>query len=757
MTALSITAAIGLLLFSVLGTLAGILITAALLRRTSMRRLTKFLVLAPYVGESADSDDLGLPGSGTIARGLLDLICAQTDCIFAGLFLPRQGDDCLELVTLGGADDGLQGTELAYSHPLARRMTSEAAPVLVAQRNDELPLAASSLLFPVLSRGHLIGTIAVGPRENGRPVSRRSQRYISTLVAQATASLENAQLYRSLRRAFTEVENAQRELLALQRVNVAAQSTLRLDQVLSQIAQGVADGLSFDLAIVYLADIENRTIAMPVRSSAEAPAATGSVSISLDSSNPTTRALLENKVLVTHDVEESLLPSLFAGGFLQPDEVPPGATIANLPLASKDRVIGGMALTTRRAALSVTEIDSLQSFASQAAATIANARLYEELERAYRDVHTAQDQLIQAERLRTLGQVASGVAHDFNNILAAILSRAQLGLQQTRSAPLRDTLKVIEQAALDGAAAARRIQSLARPREERATETFDLSAVMQQALDLTRPMWSNAARARGVSVTAETELAPAVFIDGQAGELREVLTNLILNATAAMPAGGKLFLRSERRDGEIWCTVEDTGTGMTEAVKQRVFDPFFTTKGAAGSGLGLSIVAAILERHHGRIEIRTQPGRGTAVSFSIPASSAGSRAAAVHRRRAGVSLRILLAGEDQPAREALSALLIRLGHRVSTTGTAEESVKLLTEQEYDVVVTDMGLGEHSGWDVAEATKAVRPSAAVVLATAWAAEWDSDEIRKRGVDAILSKPYTVDEVLGCLEQALVKSG
>jgi len=756
-TTFPLNVAIALFVFSVLGTLGGIWIAAALLRRMGMQRLTRLLVPPPHSAGTEEDDYFGLPGTGNVARGLLELICAQTDCSFAELFLPKQGDDCLGVVTLEGPVGAWKEAELAYLHPLVRRMAGGGEAVEVTEADDDLSLPAGTVLFPVLSRGHVIAAVAAGPRESGQAISQRSRRFVSEAVAQSSAALENAQLYRSLRRAFTEVEDAQRELLALQRVSVAAQSTFRLDQVLAQIAQGVADGLSYDLAIVYLADAENGVISMPVPSTANAPRATSGAPIALNGSNPTMRALLANEVLVTHDIEESLLPWLIDRGFLNPAEVPLNSTIANLPLASKGRVIGGMALTTQRPAFSDTEIDSLRSFAAQAAATIANARLYEELERAYRDVRTAQDQLIQAERLRTLGQVASGVAHDFNNILAAILSRTQIAQQQTRSAPLRDTLKVIEQAALDGAGAARRIQSLARPREELATETVDLSAVIQGALDLTRPMWSNDARARGVSLTAETSLAPNALVDGHASELREVLTNLILNATAAMPAGGKLCLRTERRTEEVWCSVEDTGTGMTDDVKQRVFDPFFTTKGATGSGLGMSIVAAILERHHGSIEIESEPGRGTAVRFSLPASAGEDHTPQIRKRRGRASLRILLAGEDEPAREALSLILSRHGHRVWATGTAEESMKLLVEQEFDIIVTDLGLGEHSGWEVAEAAKVIRPAAAVILATAWAAEWDADEIRRRGVEAILSKPYTVDEVLGCLEQALLKGG
>jgi signal transduction histidine kinase len=754
--ALPLQIALALLVFSVLGTLGGIWISIVVLRQVGMRRLTGMITALPEAPAPDDDDFFGLPGTGNVSRGLLQLIATRTQCSFAVLFLPKYGDDCMTAVTVEGGDGPWQSAELAYMNPVMRRMVTEGLPIELRGIEDDLNLPAGTVLFPVLSRNHLIATIAVGPRSSEQPISTRDRRFVAESVHRASAPLENAQLYRSLRRAFTEVENAQRELLALQRVSVAAQSTLRLEEVLAQIAQGVVDGLSFDLAVVYLADPANSIISLPISSRESGQREASDATIVIDEANPTMRALSSNEVLVTHDLGESLLPSLMDAGVLNKDEIPPNSTIANLPLASKARSIGGMALTTRRPALSGAEIESLRSFAAQAAATIENARLYEELETAYRDLGSAQDQLIQTARLRTLGQVASGVAHDFNNILAAILARAQIAQEQTRSAGVRQSLKIIEQAALDGANAARRIQRLGRPQEESAAERVNLNEVAQQALDLTRPMWSNAARARGVSIATDVSLTPDAFVEGQASELREVMTNLILNATAAMPAGGRLGIRTERERGQICCTVEDTGTGMTDEVRSRVFDPFFTTKGEAGSGLGLSIVGAILERHRGTISIDTAPGKGTSVQFSLPAVASETQAAASRRRRGRVSLRILLAAEGQEARESLEGILKRYGHRVCESSTVEESIRLLGEQEFDVIVTELALGEHSGWEVAEAAKAIRPSAAVVLATAWVDQWDPEVMRDRGVDAVLAKPYTVDEVLSCLEQALVKS-
>ena len=750
--------AIALLVFSAIGTLVGLYVVLLLLSRlSSLRRLSG--LLTAHVGDiaSEDVDPFSLTGPRSPTGSLVRMIRRETDAGFVLLFLPRPGDDRLTVALSDGASSTAEAAELSYFHPLVRRLSDSSALLEISGPDEDIALPSGTLLFPILARGSLIGIMAVGPRPSGRPISERLRDTIALAASQAAAPLENMQLYTSLRRAFSDLEDAQRELLALQRISLAAQSTLRLDEVLDQITLGVVDALSFDTSTVYLVDVEARVLSTPVGHGPGAAVQARSEPIPFDEHNPSIRALLAQEVFITRDLRESVLPRLIEAGALSARDLQADLTVVNLPLASKGRVIGGMVLTTRRTTVSERQIESLRTFAGQAAATIENARLYGQLERAYADLRTAQEQLIRAERLRTLGQVASGVAHDFNNILAAILTRAQLAGQQTRSPALRETLAVIEQAALDGASITKRIQSLARPRADAALSTVDLNQMVQQALDITQPMWMNAAKARGVSISSETHFDAHAQMEGQASELREVITNLILNATAAMPMGGTLRLETAERDGQVWCTIADTGTGMSDDIRHQIFDPFFTTKGAAGSGLGLSIVAAILERHHGKIEIETKPGLGTTVRVGFPIATSGvTDSQQRRRRRARVSLQLLIVEEDERTREALSLILSRYGHRVLSAATVEEAIRLLQAQEFDVVITDLGLGDRSGWEVAEASKSLHPRAAVVLLTAWVNQWTLDETQARGVDAILAKPFAVDEVLSCLEKALIGS-
>src|SRR5207244_4378015 len=246
-----------------------------------------------------------------------------------------------------------------------------------------------------------------------------------------------------------------------------------------------------------------------------------------------------------------------------------------------------------------------------AALALRSARLFEERTRAYRELAAAQDQLVRTEKLRALGEMASGVAHDFNNLLASILGRAQLTLQQVSQPQLRQWLQVIERAALDGAQTVRRLQEFTRIRRDQPFVAVDLNEVVREALEITQARWREEAVSRGVMLEVRNDLAALPKVAGDPVELREALTNLILNAVDAMPGGGVLTLTTAVVDGEVVVTVSDTGVGIPSAIRDRIFDPFFTTKGPQGTGLGLSMTYAILERHGARITVNSEEGRGT--------------------------------------------------------------------------------------------------------------------------------------------------
>jgi len=235
-------------------------------------------------------------------------------------------------------------------------------------------------------------------------------------------------------------------------------------------------------------------------------------------------------------------------------------------------------------------------------------------------------QMLQAEKLRVLGELAAGMAHNFNNVLTTILTRAQLLQQQleVREAMQRG-LSLIGQAAADGAAIVRRLQQLARGEAVLERQEVDLVALVRAVVETTQPLWREQAAREGRAVAVALELAPVPPIWGRAAELREVLTNLVLNAVEAMPHGGQLTLRTWVQAGQVCVAVSDTGVGMTAEIEQRLFDPFFTTKGARGTGLGLTVSQALIKGHQGMLSVQSAPGRGATFVITLPSSEGASQ------------------------------------------------------------------------------------------------------------------------------------
>ena len=231
------------------------------------------------------------------------------------------------------------------------------------------------------------------------------------------------------------------------------------------------------------------------------------------------------------------------------------------------------------------------------------------------------EQHAELEKMRSLGQLSAGVAHNFNNVLAAILGRTQLLLRAATDERQRRSLQVIETAALDAAEIVRRIQTFARSTPPARFQPVSLGALVTDAIQLTRTRWETEARAAGLDydVRFVADGAGADTVSASPSELREVFVNLILNALDAMPAGGRVECR-ERREGEqLVVEVADTGAGIEPELRARIFEPFFTTKGEQGTGLGLAVSYGIVKRHGGEIEVASEPGAGTTFTLRFPA------------------------------------------------------------------------------------------------------------------------------------------
>jgi len=422
-----------------------------------------------------------------------------------------------------------------------------------------------------------------------------------------------------------------------------------------------------------------------------------------------------------------------------------------VPLATGDAVLGVLNVSRSERPFSEADERLLANIADLATLALRSARLFEDRTRAYGELAAAQDQLVRTEKLRALGEMASGVAHDFNNVLAAIVGRAQLLLREVGDPRLRRWIEVIERSALDGAHTVRRLQEFTRIRRDQPFVVVDLNRVVGEALEGTESRWKEEPPRRGITVEVVTRLAPDLpAVTGDPAELREALTNLILNALDAMPSGGVLTLESARAGEEVRLAVADTGVGIPEHLRGRVFDPFFTTKGPQGTGLGLSMTYGILSRHGARVALESEEGRGTTFVLHFPATAREPEPAEPERaEEASAALRCLVVDDEALVGDVMGDMLASLGHEPVVLRRGEEAVARFGAQPFDVVFTDLSMPGLSGWDVARAIRAASAATPVFLVTGFGVEVSRDELGPQGVDAVLSKPISLQDMVGAL--------
>ena len=365
--------------------------------------------------------------------------------------------------------------------------------------------------------------------------------------------------------------------------------------------------------------------------------------------------------------------------------------------------------------------------------------------------------MAQSEKLRALGQMATGIAHDLNQSLMLVASYSDLASQALVQDPqnlaeIQDLLTTTTQAALDGGETVKRLLLFTRATPERESQPVDLCKTVREAARLTAPRWRDAAQAEGRPISLHIEADGHTTIQGSSAQLRELMTNLIFNAVDALPTGGTIRLRVVAEDGHGIIEVADSGIGMSAEVQARVFEPFFTTKGESGTGLGLAMVFGMVEQHGGRIDVRSAPGEGTTFRMRFPLVEASAEAEPSARTQLERSrpLRVLTVDDEPMMTKAVVRMLKPSGHVVVVAASGEEAMEKLVEQTFDVVVSDMGMGAGmNGLELAEAVKHRWPDVRFLLATGWGAAIDPGKARANGVEAILAKPYHPADLLRAL--------
>ena len=360
------------------------------------------------------------------------------------------------------------------------------------------------------------------------------------------------------------------------------------------------------------------------------------------------------------------------------------------------------------------------------------------------DRKRAEEALVQAQRLSAIGELASGVAHDFNNSLQGIFGNIEVALLEHISPEVRNYLETIKQSATDAASRIQQLQRFAgKGKEQNDYEYTNLNRLVDTVVSQTRPLWKDESEKAGISIAVEKNYAEKeLLIYANTGEIRSVLYNLVKNSVQAMPVGGRLVFETGENEKGVYVTISDTGTGMDEGTKARVFQPFFTTKGfEQGKGLGMSTSYAIIKEHGGELYVKeSAPGKGTSIEIRLPHSKREENRVedAVFSGYEG-SIRVLWVDDEEMIRNVGEKLLKILNHSVDVAANGEEALNLLQNNQYDLMITDIGMPNMSGWQLAERIKGNYPEMKVAVVTGWGADVSNEEKEKYGLGYVLAKP------------------
>ncbi|HSI12787.1 MAG TPA: response regulator [Chthoniobacter sp.] len=377
-----------------------------------------------------------------------------------------------------------------------------------------------------------------------------------------------------------------------------------------------------------------------------------------------------------------------------------------------------------------------------------------QLEATLANLRATQAQVIKRERLAALGVMASGIAHDFNNTLSSILGYGELLLESPEHT---DYIEHILSAGHDARQIVRRLREFYKSGDDGAPYTaVQLNTLIDQAVAVTMPRWSGQALTWGAHITVTRQLGEIPFIAGNPVELRELLANLIFNAVDALPHGGQILIRTATEGDTAVIRLSDDGLGMDAETVRRCLEPFFTTKGEQGTGLGLSVVHGIVQRHRGAIHIESDLHAGTTVTLRFPSTTEAAIAATLPVTPAlERPLRILFVDDQPIICELVSELLRTDGHTVDTAGSGGLALEKCQGVNYDLVITDLAMPGMNGGQLASVIRQLTPAKPIIMLTGFADLLSEPSEPNPNIDVILAKPASLEELRRAIFAALTR--
>ncbi len=433
-------------------------------------------------------------------------------------------------------------------------------------------------------------------------------------------------------------------------------------------------------------------------------------------------------------------------------------TLILVPIANGPEVVGLLHLSdTRPNRMTADVIPFLENLGNTLGLALQRNQLLEDLkaqhkqlEHALADLRKAQNIIVQQERLAALGQLVSGLSHDFNNTLMPIRGLSQFILDNPdmlrNPDEMQRLIQIIATAGRDATDIVQRLKDIFTVPARLNIRPIEVEFLLDDILATARIRWENAAPPIPIEARIAIRNLESFWADEI--QIREALLNLIYNSVDAMPSGGNLLLAAETENDQVVLSVSDTGVGMSPSTREQCLEPFFTTKGIRGTGMGLAMVHQIVTRHGGEMDIQSTPGRGTTVHLRLPLNPNLPLPVESPEESPTYSISpktILVIDDDPTTNEVVRHFLVRDGHDVDCLTDGRQIMDAFRRRRYDLVITDRIMPEFSGEEVIRWVKNHHPDCPVILITGLPLSTALNNGDPSGADLCLEKPITADQL------------
>lgn len=544
---------------------------------------------------------------------------------------------------------------------------------------------------------------------------------------------------------FEDVKRRVDELKALNEISSVAVSTLDLRKFYQNISQKIIEIFNIDTYYLAICDYEKEKIFFPFFMDKRKPIKLQP--LKLKEPSGVTGWVIKNKkplMFLDYEREKKSLP-------VKPIViVKVTQSYIGVPILLKGKVLGVISIQSyKKNAFFPWHLDLLINIANQIALSLENAKLFKDVKEALKKIRESQRKIIQTEKMRALGIVSAGIAHQFNNILSAILARAQLLSKKVDDPEIKKNLEIIEKASLGGAEIVRRLLGFSKAEEKKTPKIVDVKNPLEEAIQLTETKWKNEAQAMGKRIEIRKEFEEGLFVKGYSTELREAFVNIILNSIEAIEKEGFIRISSVSKGNRVLVEIKDNGRGIPSSEIDKVFDPFFTTKGVSGTGLGLSFAFGVIKKCKGEIKIESGVGKGTTVSIFLLKAKRVRKAKEKKLKEGKIPMNILVIEDEEHVIDLIEEILRMNGYNVSIARTGIEGISKFESERFDLVMTDIGMPGMSGWKVVERIREKDPNIKIGFITGWNIKGEEERLRKLGIDFVITKPFKIEDLLSAL--------